>query len=79
MTYLGCVMDETMCGEPMALKGINKKMENWSFFTRKIVFWHIGFEECYAMPSYNHIFIMHAPRGTLTLMQNLNKTANNAK
>ena len=24
MTYLGCVMDETMSGEPMALKVINK-------------------------------------------------------
>ena len=31
------------------------------------------------MPSYNHILIMHAPRGTLTLMQSLKKTANNAK
>ena len=25
------------------------------------------------MPSYNHILIMHAPRGTLTLMQSLKK------
>ena len=24
MTYLGCVMDETMSGEPMTLKVINK-------------------------------------------------------
>ena len=39
MTYLGCVMDETMSGEPMALKVINKingKLER--FFNGKIVF-----------------------------------------
>ena len=70
MTYLGCVMDETMSGEPMALKVINK-INGWSFLTGKIVFWHLGFEECYAMPSYNHILIMHASRGTLTFMQSL--------
>ena len=60
------------------IQGI-KKMEYWSFFTGQIVFWHLGFEECYTMPSYNHILIMHAPRGTLTLLQSLKQTANNAK
>ena len=48
-------------------------MKNCSFCTGKIVFWHLDFEECYTMHSYNHIFIMHVPRGTLTLMQSLKK------
>ena len=61
-------MNETMSGKPMALKGIKKYMKNWSFFTEKIVFWHLGFEECYTMPSYNHILIMCVPRGTLTII-----------
>ena len=26
ITYFGCVLDETLCGEPMALKALNKKM-----------------------------------------------------
>ena len=44
--------------EPMSLKVKNKV--NGKFH-------HLGFEECYLMPFYNHIVIMHAPRGTLTL------------
>ena len=24
VTYLGCVLDETLCGKPMALKALNK-------------------------------------------------------
>ena len=31
-------MDETMSGEPMNLKVISKQIQNWSFFTGKIVF-----------------------------------------
>ena len=25
VAYLGCVLDETFCGEPMALKALNKR------------------------------------------------------
>ena len=35
MTYLSCVMDETMSGEPMALKVINKTNVKLKFFYRK--------------------------------------------
>ena len=60
VTYLGCVMDETMSGEPMALKVINEINRKLKFLYRKNSF--------LTMPSYNHILIMHAPRGTLILM-----------
>ena len=35
VTYLGCVMDETMSGKPMALKVINKINGKMKFFYRK--------------------------------------------
>ena len=35
VTYLGCVMDETMSGEPMALKVINKINGKLKFLYRK--------------------------------------------
>ena len=35
VTYLGCVLDETMSGEPMALKVINKISGRLNFFYRK--------------------------------------------
>ena len=35
VTYLGCVLDETMSGEPMALKVINKKNSKLKFLYRK--------------------------------------------
>ena len=35
VTYLGCVMDETMSGEPMALKVINKIKGKLKFLYRK--------------------------------------------
>ena len=63
LPYLGYIMS----GEPMTLKVIHKVNGNRSFFTRKIIFYHLGFKECYAMPSNNHILIMHALR-TLTIM-----------
>ena len=68
LTYLGYIMDKTMSGEPMTLNVIHKINGNRSFFTRKIIFYNLGFKECYAMPSNNYILIMHALRGTLTLM-----------
>ena len=38
VTYLGCVMDETMSGEPMTLKVINKINGNLKFLYRKNIF-----------------------------------------
>ena len=38
----------------------------------------LGFEECYAITSHNHILIMHAPCVPY-LNVKLKKTANNAK
>ena len=35
VTYLGCVLDETMSGEPMVLKVINKINSRLKFFHRK--------------------------------------------
>ena len=35
VTYLGCVMDETMSGKPMVLKVINKINGKMKFFYRK--------------------------------------------
>ena len=35
VTYLGCVLDETMSGEPMALKVINKINDKLKFLYRK--------------------------------------------
>ena len=35
MTYLGCILDETMSGEPMALKVINKTNSRLTILLRK--------------------------------------------
>ena len=35
VTYLGCVLDETLCGEPMALKALNKINGKLKFLYRK--------------------------------------------
>ena len=35
VTYLGCVLDETLSGEPMTLKALNKKNGQLKFFYRK--------------------------------------------
>ena len=38
VTYLGCVLDEAMLGEPMVLKVLNKINSRLKFFHRKIDF-----------------------------------------
>ena len=38
VTYLGCLLDETMSRESMALKTIEKKIKNESFYIGKISF-----------------------------------------
>ena len=35
VTYLGCLLDETMSRESMALKTIEKKNQKWNFLYRK--------------------------------------------
>ena len=35
VTYLGCVLDETLCGEPMTLKALNKINGKLKFLYRK--------------------------------------------
>ena len=62
VTYLGCVMDETMSGEPMALKVINKIDGKLKFLYRKNSVSTPGLRRmlCNAL-------IMHALRGTLIL------------
>ena len=44
MTYLGCVMDETMSGEPMALKVINKINGKLKF-----LYWKNSFFDTWAL------------------------------
>ena len=38
VTYLACVMDETMSGDPMALKFVREINGRLEFFNRKIIF-----------------------------------------
>ena len=38
VTYLGCVLDESMSGEPMALKVVNKINGELKFLYRKNIF-----------------------------------------
>ena len=79
VTYLGCVMDETMSGKPMALKVINKINGKLNFLYPKNSFLTPGLRRILCNAFIHHVWIMHALRGTLTLMQKLEKIANNAK
>ena len=51
VTYLGCIMDETMSGEPLALKVINKTSAKLKFLYQKISFLTPGLRRilCYAL------------------------------
>ena len=51
VTYLGCIMDETMSGEPLALKVINKISAKLKFLYQKISFLTPGLRRilCYAL------------------------------
>ena len=68
--YLGCVLDETLSGEPMALKALNKINGKLKFLYRKYKFLTPHYTECYAMLLSSHILIMPALHGTLTPMKN---------
>ena len=67
MTYLGCAMDETMSGKPMALKVINKINRKLNFLYPKNILTP-GLRRILCNALIHHIWIMHAPRVTLTLM-----------
>ena len=68
VTYLGCVMDETMSGEPMALKVINKINGKLKFFYRKNSFLTPGVRRMLRSALIQLHFDYYAPLGTLTLM-----------
>ena len=79
MTYLGCVMDETMSGEPMTLKVINKINGKLKFLYWKNSFLTPGLRRmlCNALiqPYFDYACSMWYPN----LNAKLKKTANNAK
>ena len=79
VTYLGCVMDETMSGEPMALKVINKTNEKLKFLYWKNSFLTPGLRLmlCNALiqPHFDYACSVWYP----SLNVKLKKTANNAK
>ena len=49
VTYLGCILDETLNGESMALRVINKINANLNFYVEKIGFFLLPYEDCYVM------------------------------
>ena len=72
-------MDETMSGKHMALKVINKINGKLNFLYHKNCFLTPGLRRMLCNALIHHIAIMHAPHGTLILMQSSEKIANNAK
>ena len=60
LTYIGCVMNETMPGEPMALTVINKTKGKLKFLYRKNIFLTSGILRMF--------LIAYAPCCTLTLI-----------
>ena len=79
VTYLGCVMDETMSGEPMALKVINEVNGKLKFLYRKNSFLTPGLQRmlCNALiqPNFDYACSAWYPN----LNAKLKKTGNNAK
>ena len=63
VSYLGCVLNETFSGEPMALKQLNKINGKLKFFYDKN-----KKHQHYALHSSSHILNMSALHGTLALM-----------
>ena len=62
--YLWCMLDETMSGEPMALKVINKVNGTLKFLYRKIEISQNSFTEYSAMVLFCHILFMCVQLGT---------------
>ena len=65
VTYLGCVLDKTMSGEPMALKVINKINGILKLLYRKNRFLIPEPRRGSAMRLFSHILIMHVQLGNL--------------
>ena len=68
MNYLGCVMDETMSGEPMALKVINKINGKLKFLYRKNSFLTPGLGRMLC----NALIQLHFEYACFALYPNLN-------
>ena len=79
VTYLGCVMDETISGKPMALKVINKINEKLNFLYRKNSFLTPGLRRmlynALIQPQFDYACSAWFPN----LNAKLKQTANNAK
>ena len=65
--YLGCILDETMSGEPMAYKTIKKIISRFNYLFKKSTFWHHVSGGFYATHWFSRILIMRALRGILIL------------
>ena len=79
MTYLGCVMDETMSGEPMTLKVINKINGKLKFLYWKNSFLTPGLQRMLCNPLIQPYFDYACSIWYPNLNAKLKKTANNAK
>ena len=73
VTYLGCVIDETMSGVPMALQVINKINGKLKFLYRKNNFYAQNVKECSTTCLFCHILITHVQTGTITLLKKMKK------
>ena len=71
VTYLGCVMDETMSREPMALKVINRINRKLKFLYQKNSFLTPGLRRMLCNTLIQPHLVMHVLRGTLILMHSL--------
>ena len=70
VTYLGCVLDETMSMKSMALKAFSKINGKLEFLYRKIKFLTPTLRTMLCNAIIGHIFIISALHGTLTSMKN---------
>ena len=66
VTYLGCILDETMSGESIALKVINKINSRLKFLHRKNKLLTPALRSYYVMLLFNLTLIMHCQPGILT-------------
>ena len=71
VTFLGCILDETMSSEPMVYKTIKKINPRLSYLFRKSTFWHQVSGGSYATPWFSRILIMRALRGIQIFTKNL--------
>ena len=70
VTYHGCILVETMSGEPVAYKTITKFISWLSFLFRKNIFWPQDSDGSYATYRFSCILITRTLRGILILPKN---------